>query len=72
MFQGDYGVATPRNKNVIMYGTGRPKGMGRRNPHSRLHTRKLKGRHVQYDKTAIAISDGLMKINIFIDSRNTN
>jgi len=42
--------------------------MSQRRPHCAKFTKKSTKRS---DKTAIAISNGLIKINKFIDSRNT-
>ena len=69
MYQGKSEIAKPRNKNIYRGPSRRPKGMGRRNPHSSEHTRKLKGRHTQYDKTALAISNGLDKISLFFTGK---
>ena len=66
MIQSNKGVAKPRDANILRNSTGRPKGMGRRNPHSAVHTKKLRGRHAQYDCTALAIERGLTKISMFL------
>lgn len=68
MFKGKYTVATPRNKDLIMPPSGKPKGMGRKNPHSGIFTRGTK----QSSPHAIAISNGLDKINFFFTGSKQN
>ena len=66
MIQTSIGVAKPRNKNILMPPSRRPKGIGRRNPHDSKYTKKQKPRN---DNLALDISDGFDKISLFFTGR---
>lgn len=65
MYKGDPIMPKPMgNKNIVMPPSRKPKGLGRRNPHSGEFTRKGTG-----SKHGAAISRGLNKISIFFSGK---
>ena len=75
MYKGEPIIPEPMGKhNIVMPPSSRPKGLGRRHPHSSNFTRnRAKGNtDKEADIAAIAISNGLDKISLFFTGKKTN